>query len=127
MLVLTRRVGEEIVIDGNIRVMVVAVKGDRIRLGIIAPPSVPVDRKEVHERRTEFEYEDRALNRYRPRLAMKSTSGAPNSNTSVIGRSPRRFLDLTIHLPLPLLVLRERGEVASLPRLRHEFSNECNW
>ena len=57
MLVLTRRVGEEIVIDGNIHVMVVAIKGDRIRLGISAPPSVPVDRKEVHERRTEFEYE----------------------------------------------------------------------
>jgi carbon storage regulator len=57
MLVLIRRVGEEIVIDGNIHVMVVAIKGDRIRLGISAPPSVPVDRKEVHERRTEFEYE----------------------------------------------------------------------
>jgi carbon storage regulator len=57
MLVLTRRVGEEIVIDGNIRVIVTAVKGDKVRLGIIAPPSVPVDRKEVHERRAEFEYE----------------------------------------------------------------------
>ena len=53
MLVLTRRVGEEIVIDGNIRVTVVAVKGDKIRLGISAPPSVIVDRKEVHDRREE--------------------------------------------------------------------------
>ena len=57
MLVLMRRVGEEIVIDGNIRVMVVAVKGDRIRLGISAPPSITVDRKEVHERRAELNYE----------------------------------------------------------------------
>jgi carbon storage regulator len=57
MLVLTRRVGEEIVIDGNIHVMVVGVKGDRIRIGISAPPSVTVDRKEVHERRAEFQYE----------------------------------------------------------------------
>jgi carbon storage regulator len=56
MLVLTRRVGEEIVIDGNIRVMVVAVNGDKIRLGIIAPSSVTVDRKEVHDRRGEFEF-----------------------------------------------------------------------
>jgi len=55
MLVLTRRVGEEIVINGNIKVIVTAVKGDKVRLGIIAPPSVPVDRKEVHERRAEFE------------------------------------------------------------------------
>jgi carbon storage regulator len=57
MLVLTRRVGEEIVIDGNIRVIVTAVKGDKVRLGISAPRSVPVDRKEVHERRAEFEVE----------------------------------------------------------------------
>jgi len=54
MLVLTRRIGKEVVIDGNIRVKVVAVKGDRIRLGIVAPPSVSVDRKEVHDRRAEF-------------------------------------------------------------------------
>ena len=52
--VLTRRIGEEIVIDGNIRVVVTAVKGDKVRLGISAPSSVPVDRKEVHDRRAEF-------------------------------------------------------------------------
>ena len=57
MLILTRQVGEEIVIDGNIRVIVTAVKGNKVRLGISAPPSVPVDRKEVHERRAEFEFE----------------------------------------------------------------------
>ena len=57
MLVLTRRVGEEIVIDGNIRVVVTAVKGDKVRLGISAPPSMAVDRKEVNERRAEIAYE----------------------------------------------------------------------
>jgi carbon storage regulator CsrA len=57
MLVLTRRIGEEIVIDRNIRVMVVAVKGDKVQLGTSAPPSVTVDRSEVHERRREFAYE----------------------------------------------------------------------
>jgi len=54
MLVLTRRIGEEIVIDGDVRVKVVLVKGDRMRLGIMAPASVTVDRQEVHERRAEF-------------------------------------------------------------------------
>lgn len=57
MLVLTRRIGEQIVIDGNIRVMIVAVNGDKVRLGTSAPPSVTVDRSEVHERRGEFAYE----------------------------------------------------------------------
>jgi carbon storage regulator len=54
MLVLTRRVGEEIVIADNIRVTVTAVKGDRVRLGITAPPEVRVDRGEVHARIQEF-------------------------------------------------------------------------
>jgi carbon storage regulator len=53
MLVLTRQAGEEIVIDGNIRLTVIAVHGDHVRLGIAAPPSVVVDREEVHERRIE--------------------------------------------------------------------------
>lgn len=57
MLVLSRRIGEEIVIAGNIRVVVASVKGDKVRLGIVAPPSIPVDRKEVHERRSEFAFE----------------------------------------------------------------------
>ncbi len=54
MLVLSRRLGEEIVIDGYINVRVVGVKGDRVRLGIDAPSFVSVDRLEVHERRAEF-------------------------------------------------------------------------
>jgi carbon storage regulator len=54
MLVLSRRPGEEIIINGNIRVTVVSVKGDRVRIGVDAPASVPVDRAEVHKRRKEF-------------------------------------------------------------------------
>jgi carbon storage regulator len=50
MLVLTRRIGEEIVIDGQIRVAISAVKGDKVRVGIIAPPTVRVDREEVRRR-----------------------------------------------------------------------------
>jgi len=52
MLVLTRTIGEQIVIaDGAIRVCIVAVEGNRVRLGIQAPDSVRVDREEVFERR----------------------------------------------------------------------------
>jgi len=54
MLVLTRCLGETIVIDGDIRITVVAVKGDRVRIGVTAPKDVTVDRQEVHERRSEF-------------------------------------------------------------------------
>jgi carbon storage regulator len=51
MLVLSRNLGEEIVIDGHIRIVVVEVKRNRIRLGICAPRSVSVDRKEIHDLR----------------------------------------------------------------------------
>lgn len=54
MLVLTRRIGETIVIDGGIEVTVVAVQGDKVRIGVTAPPSVSVDREEVRRRRTAF-------------------------------------------------------------------------
>jgi carbon storage regulator len=54
MLVLSRKVGETIVIDGCITVTVVAVDGNKIRLGITAPPEVRIDREEVHRRRMEF-------------------------------------------------------------------------
>jgi carbon storage regulator len=52
MLVLSRRVGEEIVIGEHVRVVVVEVRGERVRLGICAPASVQVDRQEVRQRRT---------------------------------------------------------------------------
>jgi carbon storage regulator len=55
MLVLTRKVGEEIVIDGNVHVRIIDIRGGKIKLGIVAPPSVPVDRKEVHDRRAQFD------------------------------------------------------------------------
>ncbi|HKB38570.1 MAG TPA: carbon storage regulator [Gemmataceae bacterium] len=54
MLVLTRRIGEEIVIAGGIRVVILSTRKDRVRLGIKAPRSVTVDRAEVHARRAEF-------------------------------------------------------------------------
>ena len=54
MLVLTRRIGEEIVIGGSVRVKVVAASGNRVRLAVCAPRSVRVDRLEVNRRRAEF-------------------------------------------------------------------------
>jgi carbon storage regulator len=51
MLVLTRRVGEEIIIDGHIRISIAAIQGEAVRLGIQAPPEIRVDRLEVHQRR----------------------------------------------------------------------------
>ena len=50
MLVLSRKVGERIVIDGNINVVVNRVSGNRISLGVTAPRSVRVVRGEISDR-----------------------------------------------------------------------------
>ena len=51
MLVLTRKIGEQIVINGDICVTIVDIQRDRVRLGIAAPRETVVDRREIHERR----------------------------------------------------------------------------
>ena len=48
MLVLSRKKNESIVIDDNIIVTVVEIRGDKVRLGIQAPKEIPVHRSEVH-------------------------------------------------------------------------------
>lgn len=47
MLVLSRKKGESIVVDNDVVITIVEVRGDRVRLGIDAPKEVPVHRKEV--------------------------------------------------------------------------------
>jgi len=49
MLILSRKSGESIVIDGKIHVKIVRVEGDVVKIGIEAPADVPVHRKEVYE------------------------------------------------------------------------------
>ena len=50
MLILTRRVGETVVIGEDISVTVLGVKGNQIRLGINAPKDVTVHRQEIFDR-----------------------------------------------------------------------------
>ncbi|MDR2169553.1 MAG: carbon storage regulator CsrA [Planctomycetaceae bacterium] len=49
MLVLSRKRNESVVINDNITVVVVDVRGDKVRLGINAPKNVPVHRKEIYD------------------------------------------------------------------------------
>jgi len=50
MLILTRRVGETLMIDDQVTVTVLAVKGNQVRIGINAPRDVAVHREEIYQR-----------------------------------------------------------------------------
>ncbi len=49
MLVLSRKKNESIVINDDITIVVVEIRGDKVRLGVEAPKDVPVHRKEVYD------------------------------------------------------------------------------
>jgi carbon storage regulator len=49
MLILTRRVGETVIVGNDVTVTIVAVAGDQIHIGIKAPKHVPIRRKEIYE------------------------------------------------------------------------------
>src|SRR6185369_3162966 len=61
MLLLTRKLGENIRIGDDVKITIVEVKGNHVKLGIDAPPSVKVHREEIYERIQEENRKAQAL------------------------------------------------------------------
>lgn len=53
MLVLSRKVGDKVVVDGNITVEVIKIQGNRIILGVVAPPKIKILRGELTQTKAE--------------------------------------------------------------------------
>lgn len=56
MLILTRRIGESVVIGDDVHITVLGVKGNQVRIGVNAPKDVSVHREEIYQR-IQFEKE----------------------------------------------------------------------
>ena len=50
MLILTRRISESVIISDNVKITILGVKGNQVRLGIDAPKEISVHREEIYER-----------------------------------------------------------------------------
>lgn len=50
MLILTRKYGESLTIGDDITVTILGIKGNQVRIGVIAPKNVPVHREEIYKR-----------------------------------------------------------------------------
>ena len=75
MLLLTRKLGENIRIGDDVKITIVEVKGNHVKLGIDAPPSVKVHREEIYER---IQQENR-------RAQAQQGGGAPRAGSSEDG------------------------------------------
>lgn len=51
MLILTRRIGESIIINDDIKIAITGIKGSQVRIGITAPANVKINREEIYERK----------------------------------------------------------------------------
>lgn len=75
MLVLSRQRDETIMIGDDIEITIVDIRGDKVRLGITAPPHIPVHRKEVYEA---IQRENRAAANVKPEdLPARPGAAAP--------------------------------------------------
>ena len=78
MLVLSRKKNESIVINNDITIVVVEIRGDKVRLGVEAPKEVPVHRREVYEaiRRNEAEADAAGADRANPAASRPDANGS---------------------------------------------------
>jgi carbon storage regulator len=58
MLILSRKIGEKLIIDGDIEVSILSQKGNQFQIGINAPDDVIVDREEIHKKRISGEWKE---------------------------------------------------------------------
>lgn len=95
MLVLTRKKDQSIVINNDIKIVVVEIRGDKVRLGIEAPKEVPVHRHEVFDAIADTSAEaevvhaeaDRATTTLASTATVATPATAPHASRETLGES----------------------------------------
>ncbi len=103
MLILTRRVGESVVIGEDVTVTVLGVKGNQVRIGINAPKHVAVHREEIFER-----IKNGRGRPARRRRRIRQPSSPPHGKPC----PPRAILDPFLPRPLRVFMIAPPGEMA---------------
>lgn len=112
MLVLSRKKNESIVINNDITVTVVEIRGDKVRLGIVSPKEVPVHRQEVYD----------AIHGFggSPSAPVVSSSGAdPHPSPEGLSEYARSVLGVGVSTPSPDLA----AHVKSCPACRRALQS----
>lgn len=86
MLILTRRVGEAVMIGSDVTVTVLGVKGNQVRIGVNAPKHVAVHREEIFER-IQREHGDAPAEGHRPEGAGSHVSAGQHAGANGVGGS----------------------------------------
>ena len=99
MLILSRKPGESIVIDGRITVKVVRVEGEVVKLGIEAPADLPVHRQEVYQ---EIQRNNQQALTRKPTTLPKLPGAPAGSRHSGSGTPVQRLSSVAIRTARPL-------------------------
>ena len=93
MLILTRRVGEKLIVGGNVTLTVLDVKGNQIRVGIDAPREVKVYREEIYNK-IQAEKEASVLNDSRTSVLNNRKTPASKDKENLVLKAKRKVVGL---------------------------------
>ena len=93
MLILTRRVGEKLIVGGNVTLTVLGVKGNQIRVGIDAPREVKVYREEIYNK-IQAEKEASVLNDSRTSVLNNRKTPASKDKETLVLKAKRKVVGL---------------------------------